>query len=159
MNTTILRLQQLREVIEDDIEDFMSGECIPFAVALVKVFPQYDIAVFGEIIDTLDDDGNEYSMFGFVHAFCYDPKNDRIIVDARGVRNISKLYDEFYDVEEPDMDWDILSPQYLIDTYAGKDFGAFETYEYDFSEYDRALKFIYDHKDKYRLETHEQHNS
>lgn len=147
------KTRKLREDIdwEEATDEWMTGQCIPFAVALSEIFPQYRIAAFGNNEEEFDDYGDGDSFFGFVHAFCYQPKNDRIIIDARGIRHIDKLYDEFYDEEDPDIDWEIKNSQQLIDEYAGKDFGEYESYEYDPEETERAKEWILQHRDRYEI--------
>ena len=46
---------------EDDVEKWMGGECIPFAVALNEIFPQYQIAVLNDEYD-VDDEDIEYNF-------------------------------------------------------------------------------------------------
>jgi len=72
----------------------MTGECIPFCVALSELFPQYQIAVINDEYDDVDEDA-EYN-YNFVHAFCYHKNNDKIIIDARGIRKLSDLYEDFF---------------------------------------------------------------
>lgn len=132
---------------EDDVEQWISGECIPFAVALKEIFPEYGLAVLNDEYD-VDNDDVEYN-FNFVHAFCYHPKNPRIIIDAKGVRPLKEMYEDFYDIN-PVVDWDIPSSQFLIDNFAGKEFYSEESYDYDVSEYKEAKKWIMKHTDVYK---------
>ena len=134
---------------EEYIEKYISGECIPFAVALNEMFPHYKIAVLNDEYE-LEDEDVEYN-FNFVHAFCYDPKNHKVIIDARGVRKLKDLYDEFYDIN-PVIDWDIPNSQFLIDNYAGKGFFSEESFEYDVSEYEEAKKWIIDNIESYNAD-------
>jgi len=125
---------------EDLIEEFMGGECIPFTTALCDIFPEYQVAV---LLDekTLDEDEEVEFDFDFVHAFCYKDNNPQIIIDARGVRKLKELYDEFYDIN-PIIEYDIPNTKYLIDNYAGKEFYSSETYDYDEYYYKKALELI-----------------
>ena len=133
---------------ENDIEQWMSGECIPFCVALNEIFPQYQIAVINDEFEDVDEDA-EYN-FNFVHAFCYHPNNHNIIIDARGVRKLKDLYEDFYDIN-PIIDWDIPNAKYLIDNYAGKEFASEESFEYDISEYQSAKDYISKNIQKYSV--------
>lgn len=133
---------------EDDVEKWMDGECIPFAVALNEIFPQYQIAVLNDEYDV--DEDIEYN-FNFVHAFCYHPKNHNIIIDAKGIRKLKDLYEDFYDIN-PDIDWDIPNSKFLIDNFAGKEFYSEESYEYDVSEYKEAKEWIKNNINSYKFE-------
>lgn len=133
---------------DETVEKWMSGECIPFAVALSEIFPEYKIAVLNDEFD-VDDEDIEFN-YNFVHAFCYHPSNDRIIIDAKGVRRLKELYDDFYDVNKV-IDWDIPNSKFLIDNFAGKEFYSEESFDYDVSEYNEAKEWILQHKDKYMV--------
>lgn len=142
----INKVKKLNESIKyDDVEQWMSGDCIPFVVALCEVFPHYHIGVLNNEYES-DDEYN----FDFVHAFCYPPNNYNIIIDALGIRKLKKLYDYFYDIN-PVIDWDIYTPQQLIDTYAGKEFYREESYDYDHSEYLAAKEHILKNKIYYKI--------
>lgn len=134
---------------EDDVEKWMGGECIPFAVALNEIFPQYQIAVLNDEYD-VDDEDIEYN-FNFVHAFCYHPKNHNIIIDAKGIRKLKDLYEDFYDIN-PVIDWYIPNSKFLIDNFAGKEFYSEESYDYDVSEYKEAKEWIKNNINSYKFE-------
>jgi hypothetical protein len=141
-------LNEQHTINENDIEQWMSGECIPFCVALNEIFPQYQIAIINDEFEDVDEDA-EYN-FNFVHAFCYHPNNHNIIIDARGVRKLKDLYEDFYDIN-PIIDWDIPNAKYLIDNYAGKEFASEESFEYDVSEYQSAKEYITKNIQKYSV--------
>ena len=142
-------LKRFNEYSSDiDIERWMSGECIPFCVALCDVFPDYSIGVLNNEYDDVDEDA-EYN-YDFVHAFCYVDGNYKIIVDARGVRSLNDLYDEFHDIN-PIIDWDIKSTKQLIDEYSGKTFASEESFEYDVEEYELAKEFILSNKSNFTI--------
>ena len=132
-----------------DINQWMSGECIPFAVALKKVFPHYGIAVLNDLVNDVDED-IEYN-YNFVHAFCYCPENHTIIIDAKGVRKLNNLYDDFHDIN-PEIDWDIYSSEQLIEKYSNKEFYSEESFPFDVEEYKSALSYIKNNIDKYSVE-------
>ena len=134
---------------EDDVEQWISGDCIPFAVALNEIFPEYNIAVLNDEIETETDEDIEYN-FNFVHAFCYHPNNSRIIIDAKGIRPIKELYDDFYDIN-PVIDWEIPNSKFLIDNFAGKEFYSEESYDYDVSEYENAKAWIKENIQYYQI--------
>lgn len=142
LNNIILK----NSINEYDVEHWMSGECIPFAVALNNLFPKYKIAVLLDIIDDEIENG-----FNFVHAFCYNPNNHKIIIDALGIRPLKDIYDYFHDIN-PEIDWDIPNSKYLIDNFAGKEFYSEESYEYDIREYNDALEWIKNHKHLYNFQ-------
>jgi len=131
--------ENINNIDEDNVDQWMRGECIPFCVALNDIFPEYQIAVINDEFDEVDED-SEYN-FNFVHAFCYHPKNHNIIIDAMGVRKLKDLYEDFYDIN-PVIDWDIPNSKYLIDNFAGKEFASEDSFEYDISEYELAKYFI-----------------
>ena len=133
---------------EDDVEQWMSGDCIPFTVALNKIFPHYKIAVLNDEYD-VDDEDIEYN-FNFVHAFCYNPKNSNIIIDALGVRKLKDLIDYFHDIN-PAIDWDIPNSNFLINNFAGKEFYSEESYEYDIIEYNNAKEWLQDNSNLYSI--------
>lgn len=139
----------LKENIENDIHKWMSGECIPFTVALNDIFPNYRIAVLNDEFEVDDEDVE--CNYNFVHAFCYLPNNEKIIIDARGVRKLKDLYDEFHDIN-PVIDWDIPNSQFLIDNFAGKEFYSEESFEYDVSEYIEAKDWIEKNKNIYQAD-------
>jgi hypothetical protein len=133
---------------DEYIEKWISGECIPFTVALNEIFPTYNIAVLNDQFDDVDED-SEYD-YNFVHAFCYDPNNHNIIIDAKGVRKLKDLYEEFHDIN-PVIDWDIYDSQYLINNYAGKEFASEESFEYDITEYQEAKEWILKNIESYQI--------
>lgn len=137
-----------QDVDDEMVEKWMGGQCIPFTVALNEIFPHYYIAVLNDEFET-DDEEIEYN-FNFVHAFCYHPDNHKIIVDAKGVRKLSDLYEDFYDIN-PVIDWDIPNPKFLIDNFAGKEFYSEESFEYDISEYEEAKEWIINHINAYKI--------
>lgn len=141
-------IESYNDYDEEDIEKWMSGECIPFVVALKDIFPQYGIAVLNDEFD-VDDEDVEYN-FNFVHAFCYDSSNHNIIIDAMGIRRLKDLYDDFYDIN-PVIDWDIPDVDYLINNFAGKEFYSEESYDYDHSEYLEAKQWIESNIDNYKI--------
>lgn len=132
----------------DETEEYMNGKCIPFVVALNEIFPEYNIAVLNDEFDDVDED-SEYN-FNFVHTFCYNPNNHKIIIDALGVRKLNDLYDDYHDIN-PSIDWDIPNSKYLIDNFAGKSFASEESFEYDISEYEEAKEFILKNLASYKL--------
>lgn len=133
---------------EDDLDQWTHGKCIPFAVALCDVFPEYKIAVINDLYET-DDEEVEYNI-NFVHAFCYHPIDHTTIVDGFGIRNLNTLYDDYYDVNI-DIDWEIPNAKYLIDYYAGKEFYSEESFEYDENEFKEAKEYILNHLEKYKI--------
>jgi len=133
---------------ENDVEQWMTGECIPFCVALNEIFPQYRIAVINDEFEDVDEDA-KYN-YNFVHAFCYSQNNENIIIDAEGVRRLKDLYEDFDDIN-PFIDWDIPNSKYLIDNYAGKEFASEESFTYDVSEYQSAKEYILKNMDKYSI--------
>lgn len=141
-------IESMNNFDEQDVEQWMSGDCIPFVVALSERFPEYKIAVLNDEYD-LDDDDVEYN-FNFVHAFCYHPDNDKVIIDAIGVRRLKDLYDDFYDIS-PVIDWDIPNAEFLISNFAGKDFYSEQSYDYDISEYQQAKQWIEDNINVYKI--------
>jgi len=157
LSQKIFIVMKLRETIqkylkenidENNVEQWLQGECIPFAVALNEIFPEYRLAVINDEFEEVDED-SEYN-FNFVHVFCYHPKNHKIIIDALGVRKLSDLYGYYHDIN-PSIDWDIPNAQYLIDNFAGKEFASEETYPYDPSEYEQAKQFIQKHINHYKI--------
>jgi hypothetical protein len=140
--------ENVNDFDEDDVEKWISGECIPFTVALNEIFPQYQIAVLNDEYN-IEDEDIEYN-FNFVHAFCYDPKNYNIIIDAKGIRKLRDLYDDFYDIN-PVIDWDIPNSKFLIDNFTGKEFYSEESYDYDVSEYQEAKEWIKNHINSYQI--------
>lgn len=145
-----MRFKYFKENIfnENDIEKWISGECIPFTVALNEIFPHYGIAVLNDQYD-LDDFEIEYN-FNFVHAFCYHPENHKIIIDAKGVRDLKDLYEDFHDIN-PVIDWDIPNSKFLIDNFAGKEFYSEESYDYDILEYHEAKEWIKKNIENYKI--------
>lgn len=141
--------ENTKKIDINDIEQWLIGECIPFAVALNEIFPEYKIAVMNDEFEDVDEDA-EYN-FNFVHAFCYHPKNHEIIIDALGVRKLSDLYDDYHDIN-PIIDWDIPNAQYLIDNYSGKMFASEESYDYDINEYKDAKTFIKNNINNFKVE-------
>jgi hypothetical protein len=143
-------LKELNESINyDDIEQFMTEQCIPFAVALSEIFPEYKIACINNSYELDEDEESESEYnYDFVHAFCYHPQNHKIIVDAKGIRKLNDLYDDFWDIT-PDIDWDIPNSEYLINEYAGKQFYSEESFEFDKQYYIFAKKCILDNKPDY----------
>ncbi len=145
---------------KEDVEKWMTGECIPFAVALTHIFPEYKIAVINDLKDDSDwedDDDDELEIeekpkydYNFVHAFCYHPRNHKIIIDARGIRALDDLYQYYHDIN-PSVDWDIPNAQFLIDEYAGKEFHSEESFDYDEQEFEEAKEFIMSHKEQYSV--------
>lgn len=131
------------------VEKWFHGQCIPFAVALKEIFPQYELAVLIDVYDVEDED-LEYN-YNFVHAFCYDSKNHKVIIDAKGVRSLNDLYDDYYDIN-PEIIWDVPSPKYLIDEFSGKEFYSEESYEYDINEYIEAKEWILNNIEKYKID-------
>jgi hypothetical protein len=134
--------------LKDEIRQWMTGECIPFAVALNEIFPEYKLAVLKDVFEDIDED-EEYN-FNFVHAFCYHPKNHEIIIDAVGISKLDDLYDYFYDIN-PLIDWDIPDTKFLIDNYSGKEFASEESFDYDIDEYKKAKEFIKNNIKKYKV--------
>ena len=132
----------------DDVEHWISGECIPFTVALNEIFPKYKIAVLNDEFD-IDDFDIEYN-FNFIHALCYHPSNPKIIIDAMGIRDIRSLYRYYHDIN-PVIDWDIPNSKFLIDNYAGKEFYSEESYEYDEDMYNEAKQWIKKRIEYYRV--------
>lgn len=147
-----MRIKRFNEInsskYDEMVEDFMSGECIPFVVALKEIFPEYDIAVMNDIYPDENID-IEYN-FNFVHVFCYNPKDIKEIIDVKGVRHIKDLYEDFFDIN-PEIDWDIKSSKQLIKEYADKEFYSEESYEYDEEEYLRAKEWILDNIERYKI--------
>jgi len=115
---------------------------------LNEIFPQYQIALLNDEYD-VDDMDIEYN-FNFVHAFCYHPKNHNIIIDAKGIRKLKDLYDDFYDIN-PVIDWDIPNSKFLIDNFAGKEFYSEESFDYDVSEYQEAKEWIKNYINNYKI--------
>lgn len=81
-----------------DIEYYMSGACPYFAIASHKLT--------GWPLGMLIDEGREYESFGgreryplIAHVFVFTP--DGQILDARGMRPIQQMKDEFHDLVEP----------------------------------------------------------
>lgn len=144
----IIKEEYNKIINEDDIEQWMSGDCIPFAVALNEIFPEYEFAVLNDEYD-VDDEDIEYN-FNFVHAFCYHPKNYNIIIDAKGIRKLKDLYDDFYDIN-PVIDWDIPNSKFLIDNFSDKEFYSVESYEYDITEYNNAKVWIKNNINLYKI--------
>jgi len=141
-------LNEQNTINENDIEQWMTGECIPFCVALCELFPQYQIAVINDEFDDVDEDA-EYN-YNFVHAFCYHQNDEKIIIDAEGVRKLGDLYEDFYDIN-PVIDWDIPNSKYLIDNYAGKEFASEDSFEYDITEYQSAKEYISKNMNRYSV--------
>lgn len=141
--------ESANKINEDDVEQWLRGECIPFAVALNELFPEYQIAVMNDEMEDVDEDA-EYN-FNFVHAFCYHPKNHNIIIDALGVRKLADLYDDYHDIN-PIIDWDIPNAEYLIDNFAGKEFASEESFDYDISEYEQAKVFIENNINSFKVQ-------
>ena len=144
----IIKEEYNKIINEDDIEQWMSGDCIPFAVALNEIFPEYKFAVLNDEYE-VDDEEIEYN-FNFVHVFCYHPKNHNTIIDAKGIRNLKDLYDDFYDIN-PVIDWDIPNSKFLIDNFSGKEFYSEESYEYDITEYNNAKVWIKNNINLYKI--------
>lgn len=144
----IIKEEYNKIIHEDDIEQWMSGDCIPFAVALNEIFPEYKFAVLNDEYD-VDNEEIEYN-FNFVHVFCYHPKNHNIIIDAKGIRNLKDLYDDFYDIN-PVIDWDIPNSKFLIDNFSGKEFYSEESYEYNITEYNNAKVWIKNNINLYKI--------
>jgi len=144
----IIKEEYNKIINEDDIEQWMSGDCIPFAVALNEIFPEYEFAVLNDEYE-VDDEEIEYN-FNFVHVFCYHPKKQNTIIDAKGIRNLKDLYDDFYDIN-PVIDWDIPNSKFLIDNFSGKEFYSEESYEYDITEYNNAKVWIKNNINLYKI--------
>ena len=134
---------------EEELDIWMTGECIPFAVALSEAFPEYRTAILLSQYELDEDEDSEYD-FDFVHAFCYHPSNHKIIIDAKGVRALSDLYDDFYDID-PRIDWDIPNSKFLIDNYSGVQFYSEESYDWSDEFYNDAKDWITKHKSKYQV--------
>lgn len=143
MRKLIEALQKTKELTDDEWEQqttiWMEGECFPFAVALKSVFPHYQIALFGYLIE--DEESMEEDNFDFVsaHAFCFHPSDKETIIDARGVRDISELYVEFNDGYEQTIDWDV-PVEYLKTNYDGDSF---------MDAFTQSKMWILAHRDKY----------
>lgn len=135
----------------NDIEEWLTGDCIPFVVALKDIFKDYNIGVVydGVVVKHQNEDRLEYN---FVHAFCYHPEYFKWVIDARGIQTIKEFMDEFHDIDAY-VDWDIPNSQYLIDNFTGKEFYSEETYEYDHQEYLNAKKWIEKNIHKYNIKT------
>lgn len=81
-----------------DVEYYMSGACPLFALASHEVT--------GWPLAMLVDEGREWESFGaerrypfIAHVFVLTPDGD--VFDAKGVRKLKELKDEFHDVLEP----------------------------------------------------------
>lgn len=126
---------------EDMIYDYMSGDCIHFAVALQEHFPEYEF----EILYDEKEEGID-----FVHVYCYHPSNNRIIIDAEGVRSKREMLEYFHDID-PYIDGNKITKEELINDYAGKEFYSEETYDWDKSTYKEAKEFIELFKEDYKI--------
>lgn len=140
-------LQKIKELTDDEWKQqttrWMEGECFPFSVALKSVFPQYRVALFGYLVEDEESTEDEDNFdFVSVHAFCFHPSDKETIIDARGVRDISELYEEFNDGYEQTIDWDI-PVEYLKTNYEG-DTSFIEAFT-------QAKMWILAHRDKYTI--------
>lgn len=156
MKKILLYKNYIKENINyEDIEEWMTGDCIPFTVALKEIFPSYKIGV---LLNNFEIEENDELLFmnDFVHAFCYteiiDKTNKRkdIIIDAEGKKSVKEMLDYFWDID-PEIEWDIPNSKYLIDNYSGKEFYSSETYDYDEEEYQKAKNWIMKNKEKYSV--------
>lgn len=138
---------KLSEILFEEVEDYrsveyyMTGGCGIFAIALRRVFPQYDLGSY------LDDENDEYydedgePIATVVHVFAHN--GDRII-DAKGIRSIKSMKDDYWDVEGR-VDWNV-SEREIREEYSGEDRPLYPVEDNEILE---AVDFIERNKGKY----------
>jgi hypothetical protein len=75
------------------IEDYLHGRCEIFAMSLGRAL---NLEVGAIVQHEPLDDGPAY----LVHAFCLHPTLDGFIIDARGIRSLEQIYDEYEEDED-----------------------------------------------------------
>lgn len=125
------------------IEYYMTGGCGIFAIALQHVFSDYKLGSY------LDDENIEYydadeePIATVVHVFAHS--GDKVI-DAKGVRTIKSMKDDFWDVEGR-VDWNV-DEREIREEYSGDDRPL---YSVEDSEVEAAVDFIQQNRSKYEV--------
>jgi hypothetical protein len=71
---------------------YCKGLCAEFAVALSEVL-NYKL---GKVVQISYDDFSEENYETFVHAFCYHPKDKKLIIDSLGIRSLDEMLKDTY---------------------------------------------------------------
>lgn len=140
---------KLSKILFEEVEDYrsvdyyMKGGCGIFAIALQRVFPQYELGSYldDENIEYYDED--EEPIATVVHVFAH--VGDRVI-DAKGIRTIKAMKDDYWDVEGR-VDWNV-SEREIREEYSGDDRPL---YPVEDNEVQEAVDFIERNRSKYEI--------